>query len=50
MISPKVFTMLVIMAISSTVVTTPALRYFLPRAGYNRSGIRVDDAAAAARS
>jgi Kef-type K+ transport system membrane component KefB len=32
-ISPKVFTMLVIMAIVSTVITTPALRYYLPRAG-----------------
>jgi Kef-type K+ transport system membrane component KefB len=31
-ISPKVFTMLVIMAIFSTVITTPALRYYLPRA------------------
>jgi Kef-type K+ transport system membrane component KefB len=32
-ISPKVFTMLVIMAIVSTVITTPALRHYLPRAG-----------------
>ena len=32
-ISQKVFTMLVIMAIVSTVVTTPALRRYLPRAG-----------------
>jgi Kef-type K+ transport system membrane component KefB len=32
-ISQKVFTMLVIMAIVSTVVTTPALRRHLPRAG-----------------
>jgi Kef-type K+ transport system membrane component KefB len=31
-ISPKLFTMLVIMAIFSTVITTPALRHFLPRA------------------
>jgi Kef-type K+ transport system membrane component KefB len=31
-ISPKVFTMLVIMAIFSTVITTPALRYYLPGA------------------
>ncbi len=31
-ISPKVFTMLVIMAIFSTIVTTPALRHYLPRA------------------
>jgi Kef-type K+ transport system membrane component KefB len=32
-ISPKLFTMLVIMAIFSTVITTPALRYYLPRTG-----------------
>jgi Kef-type K+ transport system membrane component KefB len=32
-ISPKVFTMLVIMAIFSTVITTPALRRYLPRTG-----------------
>ena len=32
-ISPKVFTMLVIMALVSTVITTPALRHYLPRAG-----------------
>jgi K+:H+ antiporter len=32
-ITPKLFTMLVIMAILSTVMTTPALRYFMPRAG-----------------
>ena len=32
-ISPKLFTMLVIMAIVSTIITTPALRYFMPRAG-----------------
>jgi Kef-type K+ transport system membrane component KefB len=32
-ISQKMFTMLVIMAIVSTVVTTPALRHYLPRAG-----------------
>ena len=32
-ISPKLFTMLVIMAILSTIITTPALRYFMPRAG-----------------
>jgi Kef-type K+ transport system membrane component KefB len=30
-ISPKLFTMLVIMAIFSTVITTPALRYYLPK-------------------
>ncbi|MGO9513861.1 MAG: cation:proton antiporter [Steroidobacteraceae bacterium] len=32
-ISQKLFTMLVIMAIFSTVITTPALRYYLSRAG-----------------
>jgi len=32
-ISPKLFTMLVIMAIVSTIITTPALRHFMPRAG-----------------
>jgi Kef-type K+ transport system membrane component KefB len=32
-ITPKLFTMLVIMAIVSTIITTPALRYFMPRAG-----------------
>jgi Kef-type K+ transport system membrane component KefB len=32
-ITPKLFTMLVIMAIVSTIITTPALRYFIPRAG-----------------
>jgi Kef-type K+ transport system membrane component KefB len=31
-ITPKLFTMLVIMAVVSTVITTPALRYFMPRA------------------
>ncbi len=31
-ISEKIFTMLVIMAIASTVVTTPVLRRWLPRA------------------
>ncbi len=35
-ISPKVFTMLVIMAIFSTLVTTPALRHYLPRAKLER--------------
>jgi Kef-type K+ transport system membrane component KefB len=35
-ISPKVFTMLVIMAIFSTVITTPALRHYLPRTGWMR--------------
>jgi Kef-type K+ transport system membrane component KefB len=37
-ISPKVFTMLVIMALVSTVITTPALRHYLPRVG-SRAGI-----------
>ncbi len=32
-ISQQMFTMLVIMAIVSTVITTPALRHYLPRAG-----------------
>jgi Kef-type K+ transport system membrane component KefB len=32
-ITPKVFTMLVIMAIVSTVITTPALRYYMARGG-----------------
>jgi Kef-type K+ transport system membrane component KefB len=32
-ITPKLFTMLVIMAVLSTIITTPALRYFMPRAG-----------------
>lgn len=31
-ISPKLFTMLVVMAVFSTVITTPALRHFMPRA------------------
>jgi Kef-type K+ transport system membrane component KefB len=39
-ISKKVFTMLVIMAIFSTVVTTPALRHYLGRSP--RSGIGID--------
>jgi Kef-type K+ transport system membrane component KefB len=33
-ISPQVFTMLVIMAVLSTVITTPGLRAWLPRAGF----------------
>jgi len=48
-ISPKVFTMLVIMAIVSTVITTPALRYYLPRTGLAPSGIGVDGAARESR-
>jgi len=32
-ISEQMFTILVIMAIVSTVITTPALRFYLPRAG-----------------
>jgi Kef-type K+ transport system membrane component KefB len=35
-ISPSVFTMLVIMAIFSTVITTPALKYYLARGGVER--------------
>jgi Kef-type K+ transport system membrane component KefB len=37
-ISQKVFTMLVIMAICSTVITTPALRYYLSRSALKDSG------------
>jgi len=48
-ISPKVFTMLVIMAIVSTVITTPALRYYMPRAGLTPSGVGIDGAAGNAR-
>jgi Kef-type K+ transport system membrane component KefB len=44
-ISPKIFTMLVIMAIVSTVITTPALRYYMPRAGLAPSGVGVEGAA-----
>ena len=33
-ISQKLFTMLVIMAIVSTVITTPALRHYMVRAGF----------------
>lgn len=43
-ISPKTFTMLVIMAIFSTVITTPALRYYLPRTRLGKpSGIGIED-------
>jgi Kef-type K+ transport system membrane component KefB len=48
-ISPKVFTMLVIMAIFSTVITTPALRYYISRAALAPSGIGIDGAARDAR-
>ena len=34
--SPTLFTMLVIMAIFSTVITTPALKYYLARGGVER--------------
>ena len=34
-ISPNMFTMLVIMAIVSTVVTTPGLNRWLPRTGFS---------------
>ncbi|GAC1302393.1 MAG: hypothetical protein NVSMB10_03290 [Steroidobacteraceae bacterium] len=39
-LSPKMFTMLVVMAIASTVVTTPALRHYLrrPTAGSSTAG------------
>lgn len=36
------------MAIFSTVITMPALRYYLPRAALSRSGIGVEDAAGGA--
>jgi Kef-type K+ transport system membrane component KefB len=39
-ISPKVFTMLVIMAIVSTVITTPALRHYMARVGADRLPLR----------
>jgi Kef-type K+ transport system membrane component KefB len=32
-ISHQMFTILVLMAIVSTIITTPALRFYLPRAG-----------------
>jgi Kef-type K+ transport system membrane component KefB len=48
-ISPKVFTMLVIMAIFSTVITTPALRYYMPRAGLAPSGVGIDGTARGTR-
>ena len=32
-ISREMFTILVLMALVSTVITTPALRFYLPRAG-----------------
>jgi Kef-type K+ transport system membrane component KefB len=48
-ISPKVFTMLVIVAIFSTVITTPALRYYMPRAGLAPSGVGIDGAARGTR-
>ena len=35
-ISKNVFTMLVIMAIVSTVITTPVLRHYLPKLGYRQ--------------
>jgi Kef-type K+ transport system membrane component KefB len=33
-ISPRMFTMLVLMAIASTVITTPLLRFWMPKAGF----------------
>jgi Kef-type K+ transport system membrane component KefB len=44
-ISPKLFTMLVIVAIFSTVITTPALRHYLPRTSIKPSGIGIERAA-----
>ena len=38
-IPPKVFTMLVIMAVVTTLMTGPLLRYLLPRAGYPRGRV-----------
>jgi Kef-type K+ transport system membrane component KefB len=46
-ITPKVFTMLVIMAIVSTVITTPALRYYMARGGMDRLPLGTAAAAAA---
>jgi hypothetical protein len=46
-ITPKVFTMLVIMAIVSTVITTPALRYYMARGGIDRRPLGTAAAAAA---
>ena len=43
-ISPKVFTMLVIMAVVSTVITTPALRYHMARGGLDRLPLAAADA------
>jgi Kef-type K+ transport system membrane component KefB len=37
-ISQKLFTMLVIMAVVSTVITTPALRHYMARAGFEDPG------------
>ena len=37
-ISQQMFTILVIMAVASTVITTPALRHYLPRAGLAAPG------------
>jgi K+:H+ antiporter len=46
-ITPKVFTMLVIMAIVSTVITTPALRYYMARGGIDRLSLDTGTATAA---
>jgi Kef-type K+ transport system membrane component KefB len=43
-ISQKLFTMLVIMAIVSTVITTPALRRHLARTSLEGSGIGIQHA------
>jgi Kef-type K+ transport system membrane component KefB len=43
-ISQKLFTMLVIMAIVSTVITTPALRHYMARSGLKDLGVSVQHA------
>jgi Kef-type K+ transport system membrane component KefB len=49
-ISPTVFTMLVIMAIVSTVITTPALKYYMARGSIDRLPPSGAAAAAPART
>jgi Kef-type K+ transport system membrane component KefB len=49
-ISPKVFTMLVIMAIVSTVITTPALKYHMARGGIDRLSLGAAAAAGNTRT
>ena len=41
-ISPRMFTMLVLMAIVSTIMTTPLLRYWMPKAGFAVPSARSD--------